>query len=176
MEEVAFKKDETRYLIFECSKCRQFMYVKTTQKGKKCLRCGRTHIVSKIIDSGEIVNGMTTAVDEVKKKQNEFGISELGHAPELRAFSDFKVAGLSSQNKDVEQKEVDIASEEDFSEQFTIMLKEIASTYKSFPGYVIEVMADNYMIPHSQLKFLKKQFETKGILKKLSDNSYKVSL
>jgi len=174
MEEAAFKKDETPYLIFECSKCRQFMYVKTTQKGKKCLRCGRTHVVSKIIDSGEIVNGMTAAVEEVKKKQNEFGISELGHGPELRAFSDFKVAGPPSQNK--EQKEVDIDSEEEFSEQFTRLLKEIGSTYKTFPAYVIEVMADNYMIPHSQLKFLKKLFENKGILKKLRENSYKVTL
>ena len=65
MEEAAFKKDETPYLIYESSKCRQFMYVKTTQKGKKCLRCGRTHVVSKIIDSGEIVYGMSAAVAEV---------------------------------------------------------------------------------------------------------------
>jgi hypothetical protein len=176
MDAAPFRKDETPYLIFKCTKCRQFMYVKTTQKGKKCLRCGKTHSVSKILDTGEIVDGMTTAVEAVKQKQNEFGISELGHAPELRALDDFKVAGPPSQNKNVEQNEGDNDQEEEFSEQFTLMLKEIASTYKSFPGYVIEVMADNFMIPHSQLKFLKRQFETKGILKKLSDNSYKVSL
>ena len=56
------------------------------------------------------------------------------------------------------------------------MLKEISSTYKKFPSYVIEVMADNYMIPTSQLKFLVKQFQIKGILVKLEDNSYIVNL
>ena len=107
MEEATFKKDENPYLIFECTKCKQFMYVKTTQKGKKCLRCGRTHTVSKIINSGEIVNGMTTAVEEVKKKQNEFGISALGHTPELRAFGDFKTSGSESKPIRIEEIEED---------------------------------------------------------------------
>ena len=167
---------KTPYLIFECSKCRQFMYVKTTQKGKKCLRCGRTHTVSKIIDSGEIVNGMTIAVETVKEKQNDFGISELGHAPELRAFDDFKIAGPSPLNNEFEPAEADKDQEEDFSNQFANMLNGISSTYKEFPDYVIEVMAENYMIPHSQLKFLMKQFQVKGILVKLKGNSFKINL
>lgn len=177
MEEATFKKDETPYLIFECTKCRQFMYVKTTQKGKKCLRCGRTHTVSKILDSGEVVNGMTTALETVKEKQNEFGIVELGHTPELRAFDDFKVAGPSPLNNEFNQVEIDKdQEEEDYSNQFKDMLKEISSTYKKFPDYVLEVMADNYMIPHSQLNFLTKQFQDKGILKRLADSNYTINL
>lgn len=176
MEESTFKKDENPYLIFECTKCKQYMYVKTTQKGKKCLRCGRTHTVSKILHSGEIVNGMTTAVEEVKRKQNDFGVSVLGHAPELRTFGDFKASRSSTQNKEFELIAINKEQEEEFSEQFTRMLKEISSSYKKFPGYVFEVMADNYMIPHSQLKFLKKQFQKKGILVKLDDKSYKINL
>lgn len=173
MDEATFKKDETAYLIFECTKCRQFMYVKTTQKGKKCLRCGRNHTVSKILDSGEIVNGMTAAVEDVKEKQNDFGISELGHAPELRAFDDFKVAGFTPQDT---QAETIIEQEEEYSHQFLRMLREISKTYTTFPRYVIEVMADNYMIPPSKLKELITQFHKKGILEKLDDNSYKINL
>ncbi|MHA2220106.1 MAG: DUF1922 domain-containing protein, partial [Candidatus Hodarchaeales archaeon] len=55
MEDIQFKKDETPYLIFACYKCKQFLYAKTTQKTRKCLRCGRMHKIEKIIDSGEIV-------------------------------------------------------------------------------------------------------------------------
>ena len=56
------------------------------------------------------------------------------------------------------------------------MFNGISSTYKEFPDYVIEVMAENYMIPHSQLKFLMKQFQVKGILVKLKGNSFKINL
>jgi uncharacterized protein YkvS len=176
MEDATFKKDETPYLIFECTKCKQFMYVKTTQKGKKCLRCGRTHAVSKILDIGEIVNGMTTAVEEVKNRQNAIAISELGHEPELRAFDDFKVIGISPQNNEFNPSATNKDQEEDISQRFKIMLKKLSSIYKTFPSYVLEVMADNYMIPHSQLKLLKKQFQNNGILKQLTNNKYTINL
>lgn len=54
MEDTAWKKDETPYLVFACRKCRQYTYVKTTQKSKKCARCRRTHTVSDIMGSGEV--------------------------------------------------------------------------------------------------------------------------
>ncbi len=90
MEEAGFKKDETPYIIFPCSKCKQYMYVKTTQKTKRCLRCGRSHKVVSINDSGEIVEGITEAVNTVKQKQAEFAIKENGNIPEFRAIGDFK--------------------------------------------------------------------------------------
>ncbi|MCK4859155.1 MAG: hypothetical protein KAS87_01200, partial [Candidatus Omnitrophica bacterium] len=86
MEEIAFKKDETPYLVFVCKKCRQYSYVKTVQKTKKCLRCGRTHQVKDILNLGEIVSGMTEAVNTVKRKQTELAI------PEFRSEGDFVVA------------------------------------------------------------------------------------
>ena len=71
IEEIAWKKDETPYIVFSCSKCKQFTYTKTTQKLKKCVRCGRTHIVANIEEQGEIVYGISKAVELVKIKQNE---------------------------------------------------------------------------------------------------------
>ena len=44
------------------------MYAKTTQKTKKCLRCGCSHKVSTVINSGVIVKRMTEAVNMVKYK------------------------------------------------------------------------------------------------------------
>jgi len=81
MEEGALKKDQNPYLLFACSKCKQYLYVKTTQKTKKCLRCGRQHKVSSIINSGEIVRGITKAVEMVQFRQNELAIIELGTTP-----------------------------------------------------------------------------------------------
>lgn len=175
MEEATFKKDETPYLIFACRKCSQFMYVKTTQKGKKCLRCGRYHVVSSILDSGEIVKGMTTAVEKVKEKQNDFAISELRKTPEFRAMTDFRITGFSSQYQEAEQKKSE-KKQKDYSIQFTAMLKEISLIYEEFPDYVFDVMADNFKIPQAELRLLEKEFLKKGILKKLDDRSYTIIL
>ena len=82
MEEVGFKKDENPYIVFPCSKCKQYMYVKTTQKTKRCLRCGRYHKVVTILSTGEIAKGMTNAVNMVKQKQREFSRKEVGEIPE----------------------------------------------------------------------------------------------
>jgi len=63
------------------SKCKQYLYVKTSQKAKRCLRCGQYHKISSIINSGEIVKGLSEAVDAVKTRQNELAIKELGNVP-----------------------------------------------------------------------------------------------
>jgi len=172
MEDATWKKDETPYLIFECAKCKQYLYVKATQKGKKCLRCGRTHTVSTIINTGEFVNGITAAVEMVKKRQDEFGKKELGHTPEFRAFGDFTVAVKKLKDIAVNGAE----SSEDTTRQFRKMLFEISAMYKKFPIYIIEVMADNYGIPASELKNLAKNFQKQGILIRLDDYSYTVKM
>jgi hypothetical protein len=167
MEEARWKKDKTPYLIFECKNCRQFHYVKTTQKGKKCLRCGHNHSVSHILNSGEIVNGMTAAVEMVKKKQDEFGRKEIGSTPEFRAYGDFKI----TVNKLEDITIVDEKSSKETISQFRKMLAEISLTYKKFPLYVIEIMAENYGISSSKLKHLIKRFQKKGVLVQV-DGSY----
>lgn len=169
MEEEGWKKDEKPYLVFTCSKCKQYLYVKTTQKGKKCLRCGRTHKVATIVDSGEIVKGMTAAVKLVQTRQNELALQELGTDPELRAGDDFRVSSSLKENFKVQS----ISDDDDFSTQFTEMLHEISSTYNTFPFYVFEIMAENFKIPVSELKFLVQSFQKKGILHR-QEGSYKI--
>ncbi len=174
MEEVGFKKDETPYLIFACSKCKQFIYVKTTQKGKKCLRCGRQHKVDSITNSGEIVNGMTDAVDLVKQKQAEFALKENGGNPELRATGDFM-----SSNKlrfiSTHRKEKSVKDDEDFSADFTRLLSELSNMYGEFPYYLIEIMVEDYNIPINELKILIPDFLRKGVLKRVRENLFKLS-
>ena len=101
MEEAGWKKDEKPYLIFTCSKCKQYLYVKTLQKTKKCLRCGRQHKVSSIINSGEIVKGITKAVEMVKTLQNELVIKEIGNTPELRAIDDYTVRKIDRKHGEI---------------------------------------------------------------------------
>ncbi|MHA1292432.1 MAG: hypothetical protein ACTSQJ_07175, partial [Promethearchaeota archaeon] len=62
MEEIRWKRDKTPYLIFNCNKCKQYLYVKTIKKKKKCLRCGFVHKVKNIKYSKNIVYGLTSAV------------------------------------------------------------------------------------------------------------------
>ena len=97
---------------------------------------------------------------------------ELGHTPEFRAFGDFTVAVKKLKDIAVNGDE----SSEDTTRQFRKMLFEISAMYKKFPIYIIEVMADNYGIPASELKNLAKNFQKQGILIRLDDYSYTVKM
>jgi len=63
------QKSPTEYIVFQCTKCSQYTYAKTSQKGKKCPRCGRNHVVAHL--EGEIVEGPTNAMKLVKQIQND---------------------------------------------------------------------------------------------------------
>ncbi|MHA2007535.1 MAG: DUF1922 domain-containing protein [Promethearchaeota archaeon] len=172
MEDIQFKKDETPYLIFACYKCKQFLYAKTTQKTRKCLRCGRMHKIEKIIDSGEIVYGMTRAVNEVKRKQNELAIKEYGHNVEFRSFEDFKVhTQIKSKSEEVVKSNLEAYP----LIHFRNMLLEISDIYPKFPFYLIEIMAEDNGIPSSELNILVKDCLKAGFLIKTDPYYYKVS-
>ena len=173
MEDIAWEKDQTPYYVFTCKKCRQYMYVKTTQKTKKCLRCGRTHKVEHIQNSSELVNGISTAVEVVKARQNELAIHTLGDTPDLRASSDFKVARSCSTSREIKHIE---KSDNGFLEKYKRMLLKISSLYHKFPLYVIEVMADNFGIPSSEIKILTRSLLKKGIIIKINSNSYRLNV
>jgi hypothetical protein len=170
MEDIAWKKDETPYLVFACRKCRQYTYVKTTQKSKKCARCGRTHTVSDIMASGEVVYGISVAVETVKQKQDEFAKEELGFSPTFRTSGDFIIAQDINPVKKPRKKE----DEENYEQKFEDMLMEITKMHEYFPYYVIEIMADNYCIPKSEVRILTRLFEKQGVLKKFKDYTYRV--
>ncbi len=175
MEEVGWKKDENPYLIFTCSKCKQCLYVKTTQKSKKCLRCGRQHKVSSIINSGEIVKGVTKAVEMVKARQNELAIKELGNMPEFRAVDVYIVRSRKNRSSEVSPESFTTFEDSDLTNKFRKMIHEISESYNKFPFYVLEIMAENYAIPLFELKFLVKDSLKEGFLILSEDNSYKLN-
>ena len=167
MEDITIKKDETPYLIFKCKKCKEYSYVKTTQSTKKCLRCGRVHQVREILKNGEVVYGMTEAVNTVKKNQNELAI------PEFRSGSDFVVATFSvtqpkSRAKAVKNEDQII----NYKENFVEMLFELSKLYKRFPKYMLEIMAEDYEIPAIELKILIRNAKKSGMLIKNDDDDY----
>jgi len=175
MEETAFKKDETPYLVFTCKKCRQYSYVKTVQKTKKCLRCGRTHQVKDILGLGEVVYGMTEAVNTVKRKQNKLA------TPEFRSEGDFVVASnkfptrtpvKKSKTKVISDKDNDKNSNLNFQEQFNEVLLELSKLYGKFPKYMLEIMAENYGIPVVELNLLIQSFKKQCILTVLKNEDF----
>ncbi|MFX1500792.1 MAG: DUF1922 domain-containing protein [Promethearchaeota archaeon] len=172
MEEVGWKRDETPYIIFPCKKCKQYMYVKDGQKAKKCLRCGRNHNISDILDTGEIVYGMTAAVDSVKTKQNELATEGLGNIPELRSFGNFKIHN-SKKNSLMDLE--DTSTENEYEGQFNKMLVEMEEIYKKAPYYAFEILAQNYNIPELEFKFLFHKAQKEGSLIKIH-GEYKIQL
>jgi len=165
MEDNTIKKDETPYLIFACTKCKEYSYVKTTQKTKKCLRCGRNHQVRDILKEGEVVSGMMEAVNAVKRKQNELA------TPEFRSGSDFVVAtNTFARPKNSVSALRNTDQSIDYKEKFNKMLLELSKLYKRFPEYMLEIMVENYGIPAIELKMLINKAKKSGILIKNGDN------
>ncbi|MFX0136290.1 MAG: hypothetical protein ACFFDN_21800 [Candidatus Hodarchaeota archaeon] len=176
MEEIAWKTDTTPYLVFPCSKCKQYTYTKTTRKIKKCARCGRSHTVSKVMEDGEIVNGISVAVELVKKRQNELAVRELGTSPEFRTINDFKILNSVKDKSSKKEFLTKVEEGEDYYSKFKQMLIELSKMYLKFPFYTIEMMAENYNIPNSEVKILANTFQKQGLLIRLDDYLYQVDI
>jgi tRNA G26 N,N-dimethylase Trm1 len=160
MEDMAWKKDETPYIVFACRKCQQYIYAKSTQKSKKCIRCGYTHQLSKLIICGEIINGISNAVELVKKKQNELAVKELGSEPDFRTLGDFRIS-----RKMVSQKRViNFNSNNNYYEKFKQILYNLSETHKSFPYYMIEILGENIGISQLEIKLIVRKLRKQGFL------------
>jgi hypothetical protein len=173
LSEEGWKRDNTPYLVFACKKCHQYSYVKITQKTKKCLRCGRMHQVNSIISEGKIVNGMTAALEMVKRKQ-----AELAEYPEFQVEQSFSIITKFSEPsyKDInKRKRKSIFSleneEENYDIRFKEMLTELSKMYPTFPKYLIDSMADKYAIPGKFIPSLIRKLIKQGGLKHSNKNN-----
>ncbi|MFX1377905.1 MAG: DUF1922 domain-containing protein [Promethearchaeota archaeon] len=169
MEDIIWKKDETPYLIFSCRKCHNYIYAKSTQKTKKCIRCGYIHKVNNVIERSEIIKGISNAIELVKKKQNELAIKELGSEPVFRTSEDFRVVGREKSQKDAIN--IDF-NDYNYSEKLKQMLYNLSKAYNTFPYYIIEIMAENYNIPKSEVKLLTRKLKKQGVLKRINGDYY----
>ncbi|MFX0032553.1 MAG: DUF1922 domain-containing protein [Candidatus Hodarchaeota archaeon] len=158
MEHMRWKKDTTPYLIFACMKCQQYIYMKTTQKSKKCLRCGRSHQVKLIQERGEVVYGISKAVDRVKELQNNLGQVKLSAEKEFAIISRKKIQ--------------EISSNESLDNTFHALLKNLSAKYNEFPLYLIKIMAEDYQIPCSEIDLLIKRFIKERILISLKNRNF----
>ncbi len=168
MEEDEWKKDETPYLVFACLKCREYMYVKTIKKNKKCLRCGRSHTVRLVEKSGDIVKGMTAAVDFVKQKHHELALKELDGSPNFQTIDGFRVFH--------DEPEIKSTATDNLTERFRNLLIELHNSHREFPLYMIEFMAERNNIPQFDIELLTREFRRKKILTKSENQLFKVSL
>ncbi|MFX1316211.1 MAG: hypothetical protein ACFE9T_10130 [Promethearchaeota archaeon] len=64
----------------------------------------------------------------------------------------------------------------DYSEIFLEVLQFLQSTYKKFPKFMIEVMAENFGIPLKEIKPLINKFRKEGILIILKNEGYTFTL
>lgn len=171
MEEEGWQKDTTPYIIFACKKCQQYIFAKTTQKTKKCLRCGRFHRVSDISNNGNLVRGMKNTLEIIKKRQEEFAIEAVGQVPEFRSQFDFKLIQEFKYQKNLHAEDND-----NYERKFQEMLIELTKLYKTFPLYIIEIWAEKYRIPNEELKILMRNLQRQGILIKVKNHSYKFKI
>lgn len=167
-EEIGFKKDMKVYLIFICAKCNQYMYVRPSQKKKKCLRCGKRYNVRdlNIVDE---VKGMSAAVERVKELQKT-----LSDGPNFKGKGEFSVASDKSPKKFVEQISLEIhQKEQDSSEsRFEDLLQEISKHHRSFPKYMIELLAREYNLEKNELELFLRDYIKRDLLRPMKNNYF----
>ena len=175
MESSKWKKDTSPYIVFTCSKCGEFSYVKATQKTKKCLRCNRIHQV-KNITWGIVVKGMIAAVTTVKEKQNTLAIKELGQSPDLHTSADFCIASSLDDEVSITTKKNNksVHEGEGYDEMFKEGLKQLSKMYKQIPDYLIKMMAEEKLIPFNEGDLLIRKFVQLGMLIPLKNNYFKI--
>lgn len=179
METPRWKKDTSPYMVFTCSKCGEYSYVKTTQKTKKCLRCNRTHQV-KNITWGVLVKGMTAAVETVKKKQTKLAIKEIGEHPDFHTSTDFSVSStivenIHDSNKNGNQKALE-GEDYDNTERFKEGLEELSKSYKQIPIYLLKMMTEEKLIPSGEGDLLIRKFVHEGMLIPLKNKYFKIKV
>ena len=120
----------TNYIIFACSKCNQYTYAKSDQKGKKCPRCGRGHVITEV--NGEIVESLVEASNLVRKLQSNFA----GQKPRLESKSfGFSVLNQKKSEEVVVNKKKSI--EEGISyKEYLICIKNLKAIYTEMPAHI----------------------------------------
>lgn len=149
------------------------MYVKTTQKNAKCLRCGRSHKVENILNSGIVVKGINEAARQVQKKQHELALKDPEFNLNLSSESSFTVARNLKDDHEKNSlilKELD--NKNDYSEKFKTLLKKLSTMYKKFPKFMIQIMAEDDRIPMAEINILINEFKKKGVLISLKNNYF----
>ncbi len=174
MEEMGFTKNRTPFYVFLCSKCKQYSYVKTTQKTKKCLRCGLSHQVKNLAPISEVVKGNTNAKNRVITLQNELARKELGFEPALRADNDFSITPFKLKT-DLNSINAKPENEDNKVIKFKNIIHKLQDQYKRFPSYLIELAALDRNISKEEIKFLLAEFINKKILQKTKEGLYFLS-
>ena len=157
MEEERWSKDTKLYLVFKCSKCDQYSYVRPTQKTKKCLRCGRVHQVKNLELSAIKVKGISEAVKEVQARQNILGKAN------LRTEGVFALT--VNNNKNFMKKNSKINFKEDNLDKFIEILNRLSDLYYEFPLFMIDLMVEDTNIPKKEIKYLINTLKKDKILK-----------
>lgn len=177
MELPKFKKDRSPYCIFQCQKCGRWLYVKTTQKTKRCLACRRVHQVRDIEKKAFKVEGLTQAIKNVKNKENERYNQEQKAEPDLRAEGDFQITIKDKISIGPKLEKPEINKEEiNYEHLFKSMLLDLSEKYPKFPGYLIPIMAQEYGIPKQEIKHLIAQFKRNEWLNCLNNNYYEIRM
>jgi hypothetical protein len=121
------------------------------------------------LNEGEIVYGMTLAVNTVKKRQNEISV------PEFRSQGDFIINtnnGIQKKQNDFSKILEDQNKDNGTMLKFKALLLELSKLYGKFPRYMIEIMAENSGISSQEIPELIKTFKSQKILILLKDEDF----
>ncbi|MHA1755367.1 MAG: DUF1922 domain-containing protein [Promethearchaeota archaeon] len=157
------KEGKNFFSIFQCLRCKRYLFAKENQKAKKCPQCGKNNKMNNVMIE-EIVASRTEAMNTVKRKQNHIALLKFGSMPDFKAENMFYIRTLNDDaNGKGEIDEMILESDDDYI-NFLKILKEIKKDYNEFPPYVLKILAKKYGISESKLKIHENRAIREGFL------------
>lgn len=167
------------YIVFRCTKCTQYTYAKTEQKGKKCPRCGRMHKVSDV--QGVTVDGCTSAMKKIKELQS----AEYKNARAFKSTQpvisfhkptnlkiESKKAGSSDQIVDQSSPQ-DVLFQELLHKIYAFQQNEGVTPNQGFPQYILDLILDEITnTEKTRLKLYRKLKKSEKFTRKPLDHVY----
>ncbi|MFX1395259.1 MAG: hypothetical protein ACFFAH_17070 [Promethearchaeota archaeon] len=114
-------------------------------------------------------------MNHVKQKQNELGIKKSQFPLDLRSEIDSRPVQQSKIiNQKLNKSHRKSKKQIKHKDMFKTLLLKLFTMYKQFPKYMIELMAEDCKIPHSEITILIKRFEKKEMLIPVKNDYYTV--
>ena len=155
-----------KYIVFKCSKCSGYTYAKVAQKGKKCPRCRRNHVVEK--QKGVIVEGSTKAMKQVKRFQNMKTGNKL---PEFKSTARPLVITKKKIDKDFKENKTEFGNVISVINKFQV--NEKIDPNDGFPEYILDILLDEIGFPKfKQKKMIERLKKSTKLVEVNSDYYY----
>ena len=118
--------EKTKYLVFQCAKCRWHHYARAQQKGTKCPKCKKAHLIENV--QGTLADGVTEAFQKAQALNNQSRQGAQGLSGVFASQSRFKPTRIPKKTQNPRTSSQKSAS---LSDPYRMFLQQVRAAQKA---------------------------------------------